>query len=120
MLSEFLKLIFGEENSAAWWVAALVWAIIGVIISMWVKTSRRRKNDPQTPYHFSLRFFLQDNLVRFFMNLLIIFTLLRFLPGLIGESATLESAVILGLLSDYLVRIIINIQNKARGNYLKF
>lgn len=120
MLNEFLELFFGNNNSVAWWAAAMVWALIGTAISMWVKVSKRKRTDPETPYKFSIWFFIQDNLMRIFMNLLIIFTLLRFGQTLIGEDATLEAAVILGLLSDQLVKLITNIQRRARDNYLKF
>lgn len=120
MLSELVILLFGEEQTLAWWIAAMIWASIGTTISMAIKVKKRKKIQPDTPRRFSWRFFIQDNLINLFMNLLIIFTLLRFLPTFIGEPATLEFAIILGLLSDQLVDIVTRVQNRARNNYFKF
>lgn len=120
MINELLKLVFGEDQTLTWWIAAMIWAIIGTTISLAIKVSRRNPGTKDTPRRFSFRFFIQDNIVNLFLNLLIIFTLLRFLPVFIGEPATLESAIILGLISDQLVGVITRFQNKARDNYFKF
>lgn len=120
MLNELIILIFGEEQTLVWWIAAMIWASIGSAISLIIKVNKRKKTNPETPFEFSWKFFIQDNLLNLIMNLLLIFTLLRFLPHFIGEPATLEASIILGLLSDQLVDILSKIQSKARDNYFKF
>lgn len=112
-LNEFLSHLLGS-NTPAWWSAALVWVIFGMLLSLYLSVRQRDKTSPETPYEFKLSFFLKDNLVRVVTGLLISVTILRFSHEYIGTEATLWLAFLYGLGSDKLTDLLEKIRDSAR------
>lgn len=61
-----------------YYLASFFFAVIAVMISMYVHSRKRDKSSPNTPSRFSWFFLIWDNIKRGFVGLLVTFLLLRF------------------------------------------
>lgn len=100
-LTELKGYLLGSISPAAW-IAALIFAITGVAISLLYDSTNRDKNNPRTPDAFNLWFLIRDNVQRILLNALLILMFLRFMPDLIGSPFTMKASLFVGLGFDRL------------------
>ncbi len=114
-MEKFLELLLGSHDLPTY-AAYFVFAAIGAIISLRVKAMQRNKNSDNTPYTFSWRFLIQDNLMRLITGFLLAFITFRFTAPSSDMDALLLSAMGIGIgaSTDRLAGFIEKIQSKAR------
>lgn len=112
-MDKFLNLLLGTSDVPTY-LAALFFALIGVAIILIFKTNKRDKTSDNTPFHFSIKFLLQDNLKEITLGLLMILMALRFSIEYAGENLTMYYALGVGLSLQKISAIISNIELKAR------
>ncbi|MGY0034470.1 hypothetical protein [Pedobacter sp. NJ-S-72] len=98
-MEKLIELLLGN-NDWPTFVAAMIFALIGAIISLRVKASKRDKLSPETPYKFSLTFLVWDNLLKLLASALPVFIGIRFSSALFGQEVTMVSALFIGYGSD--------------------
>jgi hypothetical protein len=102
MKNEFFSYLLGGMTPALF-LAALLIAFFGALISVLLSTSNRDKDSMRSPTKFSMSFMLSDNKQRFFLNLLLILAAIRFGDTLVGLKVTaenLQAAFFIGLSLD--------------------
>lgn len=112
-MDKFTKLMLGEQDLPTY-MAYFVFAFIGAVISLYIKSLKRDKTSASTPYKFSFGFLIQDNLLRLVSGFLLAFLVFRFSTEFIGAETTLWSAVLIGASTDRLAGLFDNLQNNAR------
>jgi hypothetical protein len=99
-----LKEILGTDPQL--FLAQLVFALIGVAISLLVHAVDRDVKEPSTPNHFSMQFLIRDNWKRLVLNILVIFVSLRFFEDLTGLHISYMLCVAVGFSYDKLIQLI--------------
>jgi hypothetical protein len=112
-MDKFQSLMLGNTDFPTY-AAYFVFALIGAIISLYIKSLKRDKTSPETPYVFSWKFLIQDNLMRLFNGFLLAFLAFRFGSEFIGSEATVWSAVLIGASTDRLAGLFESLQANAR------
>ena len=102
------KLLIGENTTIEQFVVSLVFALIGVIISLLIHASNRDKDSVRTPYKWSWLFLFSDNAKRLLLNLILIIIALRFYPELFGKEITQWSSLLLGVSFDKIAELLRN------------
>lgn len=85
-------------------LACYIWGMAGIILKMLIEAAKRKPEDPRTPERFSVRFFLRDNALRLFINMIALFAGIIFASEMFGQAATVAGAFFLGLGVDALVK----------------
>lgn len=114
-LNETLTHLLGDSKSFAWYAAAIIWALIGQLLSL--RTSIKKDEavtNPETPTNFSFWWALKDNAVRLVTGVLTAFTAIRFSTELLGSDPTLYLAFLYGFASDFAVKALGKFQETAR------
>ncbi len=96
------------------YMAGLVFALIGLAFYYKSKVSKRNEYSKNTPYHFSWRFFTQDNLVELVFSIVAILLALRFSVEYAGTQITMFYALGIGLVLPKFIAFMSKIQSKAR------
>ena len=112
-MTKFLNLILGTSDVPTY-MAALLFSLIGVAIILLLKSKKRNKTSTLTPYRFSGRFLLQDNLKEIILGFFMILMALRFSIEYAGESLTMYYALGVGLSLQKVSGWISNVELKAR------
>lgn len=112
-MKKFLNLLLGTTDVPTY-MAALFFALAGVIIILLIKSQKRNKLSPKTPLDFSWSFLLQDNIREIVLGLLMILMALRFSMEYAGEELTMWYALGVGLSLQKVSSWISNIELKAR------
>lgn len=81
-------------------------ALIGMSISLLLNGANREVTGPTTPYKFNLGFLLLDNYKRIILNLLILFSAVRFYPDIFHEAINPFLAFGIGIGFDKIVQLI--------------
>lgn len=97
-----------------YYLASFFFAVIAVLISMYIHSRRRDKSSPNTPYRFSWFFLIWDNIKRAFVGLLVTFLLLRFMGPASMEWAVAISFFVAGSLDTAIAFVFENF------NFLNF
>lgn len=112
-MEEFKQLVLGPA-SVAYYAAAEFFAILALILSLYLDSRKRDVNSSSTPMKFSWLFLLWDNTKRIVVGQITLFILFRFATELIGRQLNMWVAVGAGfLLSFGLDKIIQWIKNKS-------
>lgn len=112
-MEEFKQLVLGPA-SVAYYMAAEFFAILALILSLYLDSRKRDVNSSSTPMKFSWLFLLWDNTKRIVVGQITLFILFRFATELIGRQLNMWIAVGAGfLLSFGLDKIIQWIKNKS-------
>jgi len=114
-MEKFLSLFLGTTDIPTY-LAAAVFALIGAIISLRIKASKRDKLSDNTPYKFSWKFLLQDNLQQLISGILLTFLAFRFCNEIYGQELTMKLAVFIGFGFNELSGIVEKWQSGARDN----
>lgn len=89
-------------------VACVLFALVGVVISLLVHATNRDKNSMKTPYHFSFTFLIADNWQRILLNLLLILVTIRFCKEITGMELNMFVSLIIGVGFDKLAEFLRN------------
>lgn len=112
-MEKFLFTLLGTDDYGTF-AGMFVLAVFGAIIGLYLKSLKRDKDSPVTPYKFNFGFLLQDNFLRFMMSVIIILFVLRFANEFMGQSLTAWLAFLIGLSIDQLVARLEAVQINAR------
>lgn len=112
-MDKFLELLLGDTDLPTY-AAYFVFATIGAILSLYVKSLKRDPNSENTPEKFSWLFLIQDNVMRLFAGFLLAFLAFRFGTEFVGSTVTVFSAIFIGASTDRLAGLFENLQNNAR------
>lgn len=81
LLKEYL---FGEA-SLTYYVAAEIFALMGLTVSLYLHSNKRNPDSPKTPEKYSLGFLIWDNFKRIFVGQMVFFLIFRFTVELLGR-----------------------------------
>lgn len=112
-MDKFLNLVLGT-NDVPTYLAAFLFAFMGMGIYWKWKVSKRNKASRNTPFHFSWSFFTQDNLVEIVFNLMSIFLAMRFSVEYAGVEVTMWYSLGIGFGLPRFIQYLYSIQQKAR------
>lgn len=112
-MNKFEKLMLGT-NDLPTYLAAFIFAMIGVVIILLLKSNKRDRLSKSTPYKFSIKFLIIDNLKEILLGLLLIIIALRFSVEYAGAELTMYYALGVGLGIQKLSGIISKIEVSAR------
>lgn len=112
-MNKFLNLILGTTDVPTY-SAGLLFALIGLAFYYRSKIKKRDKGSPETPYQFSLKFFLRDNLSELIFSILGIILLMRFSVEYVGAEVTMIYSIGLGLIGPKVIDMIMEYQSGAR------
>lgn len=112
-MDKFQTLMLGDTDLPTY-AAYFLFALMGAILSLYVKSLKRDPKSDATPKKFDFWFLLQDNLMRLFAGFLLAFLAFRFGTTFVGEETTVWSAVLIGASTDRLAGLFENLQNNAR------
>lgn len=112
-MNKFLNLIQGTTDIPTY-MAGLFFALIGLSFYYYSKVKKRNAESVGTPYQFSLRFFLRDNLSELIFSVLAILLLMRFSVKNLVPEATIILALGLGLVGPKVIDMLMKYQQGAR------
>lgn len=112
-MEEFKQLVLGPA-SVAYYAAAEFFAILAIILSLYMHSRKRDVNSSTTPVKFSWPFLIWDNTKRIVVGQITLFIIFRFVTELIGRQLNMWIAVGAGfLLSFGLDKVIQLIKDKS-------
>lgn len=100
--------------SLADYVAGMIFALLGVIISLRLDANTRDRLSPRTPSKFSWRFLILDNLQRLITGFIITFVSFRFAPEILKTDFSMFAAFMVGFAFDKIIELIKRAENLAR------
>jgi hypothetical protein len=106
-LNTMLHKIIGSNDPGSF-AAAIFFAFVGVVLSLLLQTTKRDINADSTPFDFSWKFLLSDNVKRIATTLLLIYIAIRFYPDLFGKPINEYLALGVGLALDKIAEVIKN------------
>lgn len=112
-MEKFTTLMLGNQDPSTY-AAYFLFALIGAIISLYVKSLKRDKSSTNTPVKFSWGFLITDNLMRLLAGFLLSFLAFRFSTEFIGAEVTMWAAVLIGASTDRLAGLFQALQEQAR------
>lgn len=112
-MEKFIELLLGT-NDLSTYAAAFVFALVGAIISLRFKANKRNKHSYNTPYSFSWKFLIQDNLLQLITGVLMTFLCFRFTNEILGKDLTMYLAVVIGFGFNEIAGLFEKLQVKAR------
>jgi glycerol uptake facilitator-like aquaporin len=112
-MEKFLNLVLGT-NDVPTYLAALFFAMFGVLVILLLKSKKRDKTNRNTPDDFSFKFLIVDNLKEIVLGFLLILIALRFSVEYAGASLTMWYALGVGLSIQKLSGYISKLESGAR------
>lgn len=106
MNEDLIIKLFGTGEIGAL-IAAFIWALIGVAISLLYEANTRDQDSARTPKKYSTWFLIKDNGIRITRTLLIIVAALVFSQQIFGFTADNWIGFCIGLGFDRIVAVII-------------
>lgn len=94
-MQEFKYLILGDL-SPSYYLAALFFSFLAILLSMWTGSASRNVYSSNTPVNYSFSFLIWDNTKRIVTGLIAMFLIYRFTSSLIGRGLSMEVAVGVG------------------------
>lgn len=113
-MNKFLNLVLGT-NDVPTYLAALFFAMFGVVVILLLKSKKRNKTSQNTPYHFSIKFLILDNLKEIVLGFLLILIALRFSVEYAGSNLTMWYAFGVGLSIQKLAGYFSKVEQSARN-----
>lgn len=112
-INEVLLELLGNYK-LSFYIANFIFVLLGVLISVRLHAFSRDKSSKNTPYKFSWKFLVQDNLIRIITSMATVFVVIRLGSDLLGLTPTYPLAVIMGLSFDQILIQLQKIELKAR------
>lgn len=101
--------------SLAYFFSTIIFILIGAFLNICLDVYNRDKNSDNTPVTFDIGFFWKDNWFRIALNLVIAFVAVRFFSDFFpGMQIGMFWAFVLGLLFDWMIVVIREVQYKAK------
>jgi len=94
-MHEFKQLILGPV-SIAYYAAAEFFALLALVLSLWLHSQKRDTTAPSTPAKFSFMFLVMDNIKRIFVGQIALFLIFRFTSEILGKQLNMITAVGIG------------------------
>jgi len=104
-MKEFITLALGTDSIVAF-LGLAFFAFVGVLLSLLIQTTKRDVQSESTPFEFSWKFLMSDNVKRFLAGLILIYVSLRFTPELFGVDINAFWAFVIGFGSDKIAEIL--------------
>lgn len=99
-MQEFKQLILGNV-SVAYYLAAEFFALLALILSLYLHSQKRDIASSSTPVKFSLLFLVWDNAKRIFVGQITLFLIFRFITELLGRQLNMWIAVGVGFFLSF-------------------
>lgn len=99
-MQEFKQLILGDV-SVAYYMAAEFFALLALILSLYLHSQKRDPDSASTPKHYSVLFLVWDNLKRIVVGQIVLFLLFRFITELLGRELSMWMAVGIGFFLSF-------------------
>lgn len=94
-MHEFKQLVLGDL-SVAYYAAAEFFALLALLLSLWLHSQHRDKTAPSTPTTFSWIFLIMDNVKRILVGQIALFLIFRFASEILGKQLNMYMAVGVG------------------------
>lgn len=101
MKQSFLENLLGPGDPGMF-LAAVVYAVVGIIISLLHDSAKRDQTKYNTPDNFSWGYLLLDNVKRITLSVLLVLVTLRFSREILGADMTMYLALLIGIGFDKL------------------
>jgi hypothetical protein len=105
-MNEILSYLVGDLGVAKF-IAAFIFAMIGVCLSLLWGTTKRDPESEKSPVHFSWNFLWNDNTKRILKSIastiLTVFVSIRFMKDLFGIEFSMVGSLLIGLFLDQAV-----------------
>lgn len=88
------------------YVSSIIFAFIGVFVSLMLHATKRDVNSTNTPVKFSFWFLLKDNWKRLLTGILMVLVCIRFLKELTGLELNMFYAFAIGFCNDKIIQIL--------------
>lgn len=112
-MNEFLKILLGDMDLPTF-LGYYAMAFLSAFLMLIIRADKKRKTSKDTPVRFDWGFFLQDNILKFLINILTIGFAIRFCNEFMGSEITGWLSFLIGIgLNELTVRIQ-NFESKAR------
>jgi len=113
-INEVIAELLGSYK-ASFYITYFIFVMLGIVVSLRLQSLQRDKQSSATPFKFSWRFLLQDNIKQWLGSLAFVFLSIRVGADTWGIVPTYASAVIMGLCFDYSLNLVGKwIEAKAR------
>jgi hypothetical protein len=99
-MEELKQLILGNV-SIAYYIAAEFFALLALILSLYLHSTKREVLSTSTPIHFSWKFLLWDNTKRIVAGQIFLFLIFRFATEALGKSLNMWMAVGIGFFLSF-------------------
>jgi hypothetical protein len=99
-MQEFKQLILGNA-SIAYYLAAEFFAVLALILSLYLNSKKRDVTSSSTPIAFSWLFLLWDNTKRIVVGQITLFLIFRFITELLGRQLNMWIAVGVGFFLSF-------------------
>lgn len=99
-MQEFKQLLLGPA-SLAYYAAAEFFAILAIILSLYLHSKKRDPQAPSTPQQFSWLFLIWDNVKRIAAGQILMFLIFRFVTELLGRQLNMWIAVGVGFFLSF-------------------
>lgn len=99
-MHEFKQLVLGNV-SIAYYAAAEFFALLALVLSLWLHSQKRDKAAPTTPEPFSWIFLIMDNVKRIVVGQIALFLIFRFASEVLGRQLNMYMAVGIGFALSY-------------------
>lgn len=118
-ITTFLAYVLGTDDLTLY-IAKLFFAFVGGTLLFLINLAKRDPNTPDSPVHFSFRYMVNQNWLRFTTSSILIFIFMRF-PELVNYTFTSMSweflyAFLVGVGCDQLGAILKKLLNKVFGS----
>lgn len=116
-MQEFKELVLGNV-SVAYYLAAEFFALLALILSLYLHSKKRDPNAASTPQQFSWLFLIWDNTKRIVVGQIVLFLIFRFVTELLGRQLNMWIAVGVGfVLSLGIDKVIQLIKDKSTSTF---
>lgn len=113
LFNEILVELLGSY-SAAFYISYFIFTFLGVLISLRLHAFQRDKDSKKTPFKFSWKFLVQDNLIRIITSMATVFVVIRLGSELLDITPSYVMAVIMGISFDQILIQLQKLELKAR------
>jgi hypothetical protein len=112
-MEDFKSIVLGNMTFAVFGAYMFI-ALFVAFLMLLIRADKKRHDSPDTPTKFDWGFFVQDNLLKFVINILVIALMIRFSVEFVGQEITGWAAALIGLGVNAAVVKLQGLQNSAR------
>jgi hypothetical protein len=113
IFNEVLVELLGSYK-LSFYIAYFIFVGLGIVVSLRISALKRDRASNNTPYSFSIKFLIQDNLLRILGSFAFVFLSIRLGVELFNTVPEYYTAVIMGLGFDQVLLRVKKLQDSAR------